>query len=97
MQPLAVVWDDGDHRYWCVAFFQAKNDDSTYEVDNLAGKKNSNGSEWVRPAMDDVQNVLPQFIIPCEVCGNWDYTRRISTFVVENVAEINEYFQDFHA
>ena len=33
-QPLAVVWDEGDTRYWCVALFNG-NDDETFEVDKF--------------------------------------------------------------
>ena len=94
-QPLAVVWDEGDHRYWAVALFLSNNDDGTFEVDNLVEKKNSNRREWVRPEGDDIQNVLAQFIIPCEVCGDWDYSKRMSTFVVENVVEIEKHFKYF--
>ena len=88
LQSLAVVWDEGDNRYWCVAFFLSKCDDEeTFEVDNLVEKKNSNRRYWVRPVMDDVQDVLPQFIIPCVVQGEWD--------VVENVEEIEKHSKDF--
>ena len=33
--------------------------------------------------------------IPCEVKGEWNYSKRTSTFVVENVEEIEVKFQDF--
>ena len=94
-QPLAVMWDEGDHRYWVGALFLRNNDDGTFEVDNLVEKKNPNRQEWIRPEGDDIQDVLAQFIIPCEVRGEWDYSKRTSTFVVENVVEIEKHFKYF--
>ena len=94
-QPLTVVSDEDDTRYWCVALFLNENDDETFVVYNLCVKKKSKQREWVRPVSDDVQTILPRFIIPCEVKGEWDYSKRTSTFVVENVEEIEVHFQDF--
>ena len=94
MQPMAVVWDNADRRYWCIAFFLS-NVDEMLEVDNLVEKKNGGNREWVRPNMDDVQNVLPYFIIPCQVQGDWDHSKRQSTFIVTNVDEIEKCFVDF--
>jgi hypothetical protein len=94
-QPLAIVWDgEGDERYWCVALYICEYE-GKISVDNLVEQRKSNKCAWVRPTVDDVQNVLPQFIISCDVKGEWDFTKRSTTFVVSNVDEIEDCFNTF--
>ena len=85
MHPLAVVWDDVDRRYWCVALFLRYVDNGMVEADNLVEKKKSGNVEWIRPAVDDIQDIPMHFIIPCEVRGRWDYSSRVSRFIMTNV------------
>ena len=50
---------------------------------------------WVAPRADDIQDVLPEQIIPVEVVGKWAfYEHRVPNFVINNVGEIEAIVKD---
>ena len=69
-KPLAVVWDDNEEsRSWFIGFYIGESANNPHEiaVDHLV-RKNSN-SDWIRPVMDDVQDVKLGQIVPVPIIG----------------------------
>ena len=92
-----MVWDIGDNkRYWYVGLFIGDSfSEGKVRVNHLQKSKESNHKEWIRPIFDDIQDVHPEQIIPCAVMGQWNFNKRVPTFVVENEIDINKHFNDF--
>ena len=89
-EPLAVVWNEGsdDSRRWFVGFYLGDNEENL-RIDHLHGS----GSEWKRPAVEDVQDHTKHHqIVTCKVKGDWVFGKRTSIFKVDNASEIEETF-----
>ena len=48
---------------------------------------------WIRPNRDNIQQTKPEQIVTCGVDGYWDFDAERPTYVLRNVAEIEETFQ----
>ena len=94
LQPLAVVWDIGNVKDWFVGFYLDGNGDETIRVDHMAKKGNACKDKWIRPRQEDIQDVVEQQILPCNVVGEWDMSTRSDVFIVQNAAEIQESFDE---
>ena len=46
--------------------------------------------KWIRPRQDDIQDVVEQQILPCEVVGEWES----AVFNVQNSREIQGTFDE---
>ena len=69
-QPLAIIWDkaNGD-RYWCIVFVMGT-DDGKICIDHLQpSSQNKSLTKWIRPQIDDVQDVILDQIIPVDSDG----------------------------
>ena len=90
-QPIAVVWhNETDQLEWSVGFFLDEVEAEACRVDHLESKDKVN---WMRPAFDDIQVVKYIQILPIEVIGDWDFSKRHCTFTIKNADNINEIFK----
>ena len=83
-EPLAIVWnsEDGGKRNWYIGFYMgfAEEGADSYKIDHLERCERSE-SEWERPKFDDVQTVQAVQILPCDVEGEWDFSKPPCRFV----------------
>ena len=95
-QPLAVLWDCvGKNRFWSIGFFLDVLDDQTIRVEHLQQKNDQTLSMWIQPDSDDIQLVKDCQVLPCDVDGYWDFSNpQCSTFIVNNIANIEESFNN---
>ena len=99
-QPLAIVWDDeAGERYWCVAFYLGISDmEDQIIVDCLQiAKKSKEKASWARPASDDIQHINPQWIIPVDINGDWNFEARQPLFKITNANNVEDLFQQLFA
>ena len=95
-QPLAVVWDTSDNvRYWCICFYIRDLIDNEIQVDHLKCKYDSKFDQWIRPEKDDIQPVQRIQILPVDVDGEWDYSKRQPVYHIHNVQDIESTFSDY--
>ena len=96
-QPLAVVWDDVDGREWYIAFYLDEVD-NIIRVDHLQSvRSDKDRTEWSRASVDDIQEVKTEQIIPCDVSGEWTFSKRNATFTLANIEEIDITFKTYFA
>ena len=50
--------------------------------------------KWIRPRLDDIQDVKEQQILPCKVMGEWDFSFRTAVFIIQNAPEIQARFDE---
>ena len=50
--------------------------------------------KWIRPRLDDIQDVKEQKILPCKVMGEWDFSFRTAVFIIQNAPEIQARFDE---
>ena len=94
-EPVAVIWDSEDDRYWCIGFFIQNLSDDEIQVDHLKCKRKGEYGEWVRPERDDVQPVHHVQVLPVNVLGEWDFSKRLSVYRILNLEDIQNVFNDF--
>ena len=59
---------------------------------HLTCKGRGNYEKWVRPDADDAQVVHIVQVLPVQVIGEWDLSKRHSIYYVENVKNIENAF-----
>ena len=88
-EPYAIVWDVGEARHWFVGLYLGESDmDGKHRFDHLTHINKNDNFHWERPNRDDIQDALPQQIVPCDVIGKWVYDKRKPKFTVYNADEI---------
>ena len=93
-QPLAVIWDSKNTRYWCIGFFLMDIEEGLIKVDHLKTKNQNDMKYWVRGS-EDIQTVKLIQIIPVPVIGDWDNSKRQPVYELTNSDEISEAFNKF--
>ena len=71
LEPLAVIWDEADRRYWCIGFYIRDLNEDEIQVDHLKCNRKEKFVEWVRPEQDDVQSVHIIQLLSVKVDGTW--------------------------
>ena len=95
-EPVAVIWDTEDeNRFWCVGFYIQSISDEEIQVDHLKCKREGQYKEWIRPEADDVQVVHHVQVLPVNVIGEWDFSKRHSVYQVVNLEDIQNAFNAF--
>ena len=80
-QPLAVVWDEGQERKWYIGLFVDNNDDKTVvRIDHLEMKRAK--ETWIRPRIEDIQDVKDMQIVPCSINSEWVLSSRSAILVI---------------
>ena len=60
-------------------------------------RKGKDKSAWVRPNSDDIQHIMPQWVVPIYIDGDWSFDSIQPIFKIENSSNIDELFQQlFH-
>jgi hypothetical protein len=94
-QMVAVIWDGKDNeRYWCLGMYLSADEEGIHKIDHLE-RVSGDATNWIRPRNDDVQNVNDIQILQVDVKGQWNFSKRAPTFVVDNKEEIDQIFQNF--
>ena len=92
-EPVAIIWDTADdQRYWCIGFYIWNITDEEIQVDHLTCKGRGNYGKWMRQDADDAQVVHIVQVLPVQVIGEWDLSKRRSIYYVENVKNIENAF-----
>ena len=92
-EPVAVIWDTADDQcYWCIGFYIWNITVEEIQVDHLTCKGRGNYEKWVWPHADDVQVVHIVQVLPIQVIGEWDLSKRQSIYYVQNVKDIEHAF-----
>ena len=95
-EPVAVIWDTEDeNRFWCVGFYIQSISDEEIQVDHLKCKREGQYKEWIRPEADDVQVVHHVQVLPVNVIGEWDFSKRRSVYRIVNLEVIQNAFYAF--
>ncbi len=95
---VAVVWDESGSLMWNISIYLDTDIDGTHQVDHLTRYKAGDNSKWVRPQLQDLQNVYDEQILPLsgaavntstavapiKIAGDWDYLGRKPIYVVSN-------------
>ena len=94
-QPLAIIWDKAiGNRYWCIGFVTGT-DDGKICIDHLQpSSQDKSLTKWIRPQIDDVQDVILDQIIPVDIDGQWDLQKRQPTFILRNRDSIVTIFEE---
>ena len=85
--PCFVVKNSSNHCQWCFGICIADNNDGTYIIhhsdrcDRVGD--NSPGTEWKYPTHPYRQNVSCVIIILCNMVRSWDFSRRVTNFLLE--------------
>ena len=96
-EPCIVIWDINDKRQWFVGICISDHNDGTYTVEHLERSDPSgDGSRWRYPKRSDIQTVSVIQILPCNIVGSWDMSKRIMTFVLNNFHMIDVLFRSFY-
>ena len=91
-EPVAVIWGTADDQCnWCIGFYIRNITDEEIQVDHLTCKSLGHYEKWVRPDADDVQVVHIVQVVPVQVIGEWDLSKRQSIYV-RNVKDIENAF-----
>ena len=70
------------------------NDDGTFRIDHLE-RRGGNEHLWCRPTgRDDIQDTEEIQILPIKVVGEWDFSEDKPVFLLDNVADIQNSFND---
>ena len=88
-----VVWADSkDLSYsWYLGYVKKHSEDGTFEVDHLTCALKTSDSKWKYPNSSDIQLVLPEQMVKCEIIGQWDMDAgcRKRFFTLENFNAIS--------
>jgi len=96
-EPCIVIWDVGNVRQWYVGICMNDNDDGTYTIEHLERcDPSGDGLHWRYPVRPDIQSVTIVQIVPCNIMGSWDLSKRHMTFVLDNHHTIEALFQSFY-
>ena len=95
-EPCVVIWDVNNVRQWYLGICQNDNGNGTYIVEHLERCNPNDGLRWRYPKQQDIQTVDVLQIIPCNIIGSWDLSKRIMTFVLDNYHTIDALFQSFY-
>ena len=96
-EPCVAIWDNVDGRYWCVGMTRERIGKDEYLIDYLECMPNDNLKKtWRYPSKVDEQKNQKIQILPCNVIGSWDLTKRKSVFVLHNNDVINELFKSLY-
>lgn len=95
-EPCIVLWDINNQRQWYMGICLNDNDDGTYRVEHLERcNPTADGKMWRYPKQSDIQSVDIIQIMPCNIIGSWDLSKRIMIFVLENCEMIDVLFKSF--
>ena len=96
-EPVIVIWDNKNGREWYVGICISDHNDHTYTVEHLERcDPSGDGRLWRHPKRADIQTVDIVQIIPCNIIGSWDLSRRVMTFVLDNWQMIDVMFRSFY-
>ena len=95
-EPCIVVWDTSLGRQWFVGICISDDGDDTYTVEHLERCNPNQSKLWKYPSNPDIHTVNTVQIIPCNIIGSWDMTRRVMTFNLENWEMIAVLFRSFY-
>ena len=92
-EPLAVIWDEVEGRKWYIGFYLDENEDGTFRIDHLKKAKENRIEAWERPSgPDDIQCTMGLQILPIKVLGEWNFSGRKPSYILENAEEIQNLF-----
>ena len=94
-EPCVVIWDIDNIRQWFLGICLSDNSDGTYTIEHMQ-RCDSSGMRWKYPLRSDIQTVCSDQIVPCNIIGSWDLTKRVMTFVLDNHHAIEALFQSFY-
>ena len=88
-----VVWADSkDLSYsWYLEYVKKHSEDGTFKVGHLTRAFKTSDSKWKYPNSSDIQLVLPEQMVECEIIGQWDMDADCSKrfFTLENFNAIS--------
>ena len=96
-EPCAAIWDNANGREWCVGMTRERIGKDEYLIDYLECKPNDRVKKmWRYPSKVDEQKTQRIQILPCNVIGSWDLTKRKPVFVLHNNDVIDELFKSLY-
>ena len=92
-EPCIVIWNINYKRQWFVGICISDHNDGTYTVEHLEKcDPSGDGSRWSYPKRSDIQTLSVVQILPWNIVGSWDMSKRIMTFVLNNCHMIDALF-----
>ena len=81
---------------WYIGFVKDKVNNETYIADHLARSKKGCSLVWKYPLVDDTQTIDKDQIIPVQVVGDWNTSKRgrFMSFKLKNTSEIIKEFDN---
>ena len=89
---MAVVWDEGQERKWYIGLFVDNNDNRTVRIDHLEMKRAK--ETWIRPRIEDIQDVKDMQIVPCSINSEWVLSSRSAVLHIKKSKEVDTLFQE---
>ena len=84
-EPCAVIWDNSTGRECFIGMTRERISKDVYLIDYLeSDARDSSGQLWRYPHKEDEQPTKTIQVIPCNVIGAWDLTKRKTTFTLHN-------------
>ena len=70
---------------WYIATCEGKNEDGTYKMDHFMRVQDGSNLKLKRPTKPDLLNLHSEFILDCEIDGEWNVSNERSiTFSLRN-------------